>query len=406
MSFIFNYNNNFSLVDNNSKYGVFCQFYNHTGLSRPVQIQSSNSLEYSGAMDESGNLHVVTMPTRYQISYFSYDNNHYTKKTLVENSTETYTFSNPMIHCISNEVHIFYLSNKVGSNAYTMVHQSLSTSSVDTLLDTNYTLQNIKSFSYKDTIYIFYIIQNNHSLLKCLKITSGITEEITLLSSKIPICDYTVCISEDHLDIAYVAELHGKYQLVYYNTQTNASIILCHTLVPSNPVIFWSYNYLWINYVDNNKLNILLSIDRGYSFSSPVLSSIQNPIRRCSFRTNKDCSLKCTELYASTIGSIRLCTLFSIDFEHIHSDSKIPLELELLFEGLSLTQRASSHTDELTQENVQLKEQIKILKLKYEQTPSGSPAAPEENSAVSSSIKSAANAFMEELPLWDAPPRL
>jgi len=406
MSFLFNYNNNFSLVDNNSKYGVFCQFYNHTGLSRPIQIQSPNSLEYSAAIDDAGTIHVVTMPSRYQLNYFSYENNHYSKKTLVENTTETYLFSNPMIHSVNNEVHIFYLSNKVGSNAYAIVHQTLNASSVDALLDTNYTLQNIKSFTYQDTIYIFYMLQNSRYFLKCLKITKGVTEEITLLSSTAPLCDYSVCISENQLDITYVAELHGKYQLVYYNTTTQISMILCHTLIPSSPVIFWSYDYLWINYSDDNKLYILLSIDAGRSFSSPVLSSIQTNIRRMFFRTNKDCSLKCTELYASTSGSIHLCTVFSIDFEHIHLDSKIPVELELLFEGLALSQRASFDTTKLSEENILLKEQLKELKIKYEQALFNCPPTPEENDATPLSIKSVASAFMEELPIWDASPRL
>ena len=407
MSFLLHYNNIFSLVDNNSKYGVFCQFYNHTGLSRPLQIQSLNNTDYSAAMDEAGKLHVLTLPSHHQVAYFCYENGRSSKKMLVESTTETYTFSNPMIHLINNETNIFYLSNKALSNAYAIVHQTLSSSSSQTLLETSYHLENLKSITYRNDIYLFFSIQNTDYFLKCLKITNGTTKELTLLYSKIPISDYCVCLHEDHMDIVYVAEFHGKYQLSYYNTQTNLSKILCNTLVPSNPVIFWYYNYLWINYLDDNKLYILLSIDDGNSFSSPVLCSIQNNIRKCTFTTNKNCSLSCSELYASIVNTyVHMSTLFTIDFDHIHLDSKIPIELELLLEGLSLSQKDCKHAEELLEELSALKEENKRLKTKYDTLLSKSPNFKDDDEAAPSLIKSAASAFMEEFPTWNAPPRL
>ncbi|WP_070000843.1 hypothetical protein [Cellulosilyticum sp. I15G10I2] len=406
MSFLLNFNSSFSVVDNNSKYGIFCQLYNHTGTSRPLQVQTLNCNDYSATMDAKGNLHVIAMPTRYQILYFCYENGHYSKKTLVENTTETYAFSNPIIHSINNQLHAFYLSNRVGSNAYAIVHQTLNASSVETLLDTNYTLKSIKSFSYQNSIYIFYMIQNDDYLINCLKITGSQKEEMTLLTSKLPICDFSVCINETHIDLAYVAELHGKYQLVYYNCGTNLSTPLCHTLSPSNPAIFWYKDYLWINYLEDNKLYALLSIDSGNTFSSPVLTSIQNNTGRYGFITNKECSLRCTELYASVTNSVRINTLFTIDFDHIHLDSKVPLELELLVEGLTLSQNSYSQTAKLMEENVRLKEENRMLKIKYEQPPVSTPSLLTGDENVSSSVKSAASAFMEELTIWDAPPRL
>ncbi len=405
MSYLFNYNNNFSIVENNSKYGVFCQLYNHTGISRPIQIHTSNSADYNAATDNSGNLHVITMPTKYQLSYFSYENGHYTKKTLVENTTEAYAFSNPMIHALGNEIHVFYLSNRTGSNAYSIVHQTLNSPSVETLLDTNCALQTIKSFTYDGSIYIFYMIQHDNYLLNCLKITGSEKQEITVLASKVPVCDYSVCISENHIDIAYVAELHGKYQLVYYNYQNMTANAICHTISPSYPVIFWYRGYLWINYLEDSKLYSLLSIDNGNSFSAPVLSSIQNNTGRYYFMTNKECTLRCTELYASVGNTIRINPVFTIDLDHIHPDSKVPLELELLLEGLTLSPKACSHADELVQENARLKEEIRLLRAKYERTPSTAYTAPADGS-VSSSVKSAAAAFMDELNHWNAPPRL
>lgn len=405
MSFLLNFNNHFSVVDNSSKYGVFCQFYNPTGISRPIQIQALNCTDYSAALDEKGGLHVISMPTRYQILYFTYENGHYAKKTLVENTTETYAFSNPIIHSMANQIHTFYLSNRVGSNAYTIVHQTLNTSSVETLLDTNYTLQNIKSFSHKNSIYIFYILQNDNYFINCLKITGSKKEELTLLTSRLPICDFSVCIDEDHIDIAYVAELHGKYQLVYYNCETKLTNALCHTLSPSNPVIFWYQDYLWINYLEDNKLYVILSIDKGNSFSAPALCSIQNITGRYCFLTYKTCSLRCTELYASAANSIRINTLFTIDFEHIHPDSKIPLELELLIEGLTLSQKSNPIVAQLIEENQRLKEENKMFRLKYEQPLSANQSTVSGENQ-DSSVKSAASAFMEELSFWDAPPRL
>lgn len=406
MSFLLNYNNTFFTIDNNSKYGVFCQLYSQTGLSRPIQIQSLNCTDYSAAINSSGSLHAISMPSRHQITYFCYENGHYLKKSLVENATETYAFSNPAIHCINNELHILYLSNRVGSNAYSIVHQTLNNAQVDTLLDTNYTFQNIKSYAYEDTIYLFYIVQTDSYILNCLKIKDSKVEIVPLFSSKVPIYDYCVCLKDHHIYITYIAELHGKYQLIFYSVKDKLSNVLCNTLSPSNPVIFWYYDYLWVNYLEDNKLYVVLSINGGRSFSSPVLCSLQNTVGKYTFTTDKNSSLKCTELYASIGTSIRLATLYAIDFENIHPDSKIALELELLFEGLLLSQKASDSLTSLSLENETLRSELKTLKLQYDRLLGHSASShPDDKSAVSS-IKSAASAFMEELPNWDAPPRL
>ncbi|MDF2878550.1 MAG: hypothetical protein K0S30_1646 [Clostridia bacterium] len=362
MSFLLNYNNTFFTIDNNSKYGVFCQLYSQTGLSRPIQIQSLNCTDYSAAINRSGSLHAISMPSRHQITYFCYENGHYIKKSLVENATETY-------------------------------------------LDTNYTFQNIKSFSHEDTIYLFYIVQTDSYILNCLKIKDSKVEIIPLFSSKVPIYDYCVCLKDHQIYITYIAELHGKYQLIFYSVKDKLSNVLCNTLSPSDPVIFWYYDYLWVNYLEDNKLYALLSINGGRSFSSPVLCSLQNAIGKYIFTTDKNCSLKCTELYASLGTSIRLATLYAIDFENIHPDSKISLELELLFEGLLISQKSSDSLTSLSQENETLKAELKTLKLQYDRLLSG-PAASHTDDKPASSIKSAASAFMEELPNWDAPPRL
>ena len=406
MSFLFNYSNQFSLVDNNSKYGVFCQLYTHSGMSRPIQIQAQNNQDYHATMDKAGQIHVLSMPSRYQISYFNYDAGHYSKKTIVENATETYTFSNPIIHTLEEALHIFYLSNKVGSNTYAIVHQVLNDSSVETLLETTYSLHELKSYVFDDSIYIFYVIQNNDYLLKCLKITKDSKKDLTLFASKLPICDYCVCLSENLIEVTYVAALHGKYQLIYYNSRANSLKILCNTLTPSNPSIFWYYGYLWISYLEDNKLRTILSIDEGNSFSAPILCTIQNTTRRFICMVLKNCSLRCTELYASISNVVHLNTLFFIDFEQIHPDSKVSLELELLIEGLTLSKKACSHITELMAENTALKEEVKLLKAKYEPHFLNTTVSPKDSEGVPTSIKSAANAFMDELPNWDAPPRL
>ena len=73
----------------------------------------------------------------------------------------------------------------------------------------------------------------------------------------------------------------------------------------------------------------------------------------------------------------------------------MPVELELLLEGLAL-HRCKKENCEIIAESNRLKQELGMLK---KQTPSSSTKK-------QTNISSAKTAFMEELTSWDLPPRL
>ena len=395
MPYIFYSNRTFSLIDFTPKNGVFCQIFSSNYSPKPIQIQFQSTQEYSAHMDHTGKLYVATMPDTSHLNYYTFENNRFIKNTLVSNNSSNYTLSSPMIYTLQDVPYITYLSNQAHSNTYNFVQENLLQPQLTTLL-TSYTRpEHIKYFVTSDAIYIFYITFDEVYQLNALQITPTAVKPIIYLKSSQPIVDYSICLDEYTLHITYVAELHGKYQLLYFNTRDQTITSLATTQYPPQPVIFCYYHALWINAMIEHKLQMFISIDQGQNFSIPVTSSLQNNIHRCHFLTHNSSSLIAHELYAAIGSSLKLCTIAMADVEHFHSDTTVSPELELLLEGLVLA----------SQSKIVAPSPIPPFTKEPSSSSSKHPHASNKAPA-SNTLNDATAAFMNELSGWDLPPRI
>lgn len=393
MPFLFHKNKQFTWIQETNKNGVICQvFAVHPG--KPLQIISTAPTSYAACMSETGKLHVITMPDAYHLNYHVNEGNHFTKQVIIANTTSSYTLSSPMVYLLDEEPYITYISYQEGhAGDYNFVQDCLTHTNLKTLLTIKNKPEQIKYFKRGEAVYIFFISYEGYYQLSALRITS---KEVTLhhyLSMSMPIIDYSVCFSEENelvTRIAYVTELHGKFQLMYWDSKQMGAKLLLNSLAPCMPALFSYYHALWINVIVDQKVCVLLSIDQGENFSMPVPCSLQNNMQRCYFTSyDTENTLSCTQMYASITSHIKLATIAQIDLDHFHHDTNLSPEVELLLEGLSL---AAYQTIE------QPKEQQVIVSEKVEETilPKVQPQ----------DVDLAKKNFMNQLNGWDFQPRI
>ena len=355
-------------------------------------------------MDSSGKLYVAAMPDAFHLNYYVFENNRFTKTSLVSNTSSNYNLSTPMIYALNNIPYIIYLSHQTSSNAYNFVCENLMQPSLTTLLTLYQAPEQIKYFQTSSEIYIFYITFDETYRLNALCITPQATRVITFLNSPQPISDYSICIEGSRIHITYVAEFHGKFQLFYFNTENNKLTALATTQHSSRPVVFCYYHALWINAMIDHKLHMLISIDQGENFSIPVPSSLQNNIHQCHFQSHKNSSLIAQELYASIGPSIKLCTIAMADIDHFHSDTSVSPEIALLLEGLVLASSHPTYVSQPQQSYAQALPKTNSPKMPSLKTNS---APPKQEPPSQNTVESAKSAFMvQELNSWDLPPRI
>lgn len=395
MPYAFYHDHNFSLVDSTSKNRVYYQSFSSSYSSKPVSIQFQGTKEYSAHMSPEGRLYVAAMPDAFHLNYYTLENNRFLKNSLVSNKASNYQLSSPIIYTLFGQPFVIYLSHQLHSNAYNFVHENLSQPNLTTLLTLYSQPEQLKYYLQSDILYIFYITFDETYHLNALCISTEKTWVTTYLQSSFPIADYSICMDDDHIHITYVIELHGKYQLIYCNPSTNTVTPLITTQYPSNPSVFLYYHALWINALIDHKLHMFISMDEGHTFSIPVPCSIQNNIHKCQVLIQKPSSLVANELYLSLGSSIKMCTIAMIDFEHFHSDSFIPAELELLLEGILLSCR-TSHP-----------ETVPISRSESSSHHINNTQNNKTAALQPKSVEKAKNDFMEnDLNGWDLPPRI
>lgn len=402
MSYIFHTPHQFILIDSTVKNGVFCQFFSSSYYPKPIQIHNQPALDYSAHMSTNGTLYVAVMTDAFHLNYYVYENNRFTRHTLVSNAASNYQLSSPVLYAFYDAPYLIYLSHQTHSTIYSFVQENLLHPQLTTLYTCTSEPQLAKSFITDSRVYIFFLTFDEAYHLNLLQLSPNEAYVSVVLSSPQPITDYSVCIEEEILHIAYVSELHGKYQLNYYNPQTSIITPLATTQYPSNPVIFCYYNLIWINAFINHKLQMLISIDDGEHFSIPTPCSMQNNIHRCHFLTQKVSPFVGQEIYASITSTLKLCTLAMIDIPHFHYDSVTPPELELLLEGLVLA--LSTSNSSVTQPQPPEIEAPSSLDLPKKPPKSTSNSTPPTSN--STYLEEATNAFMNELTGWDLPPKI
>lgn len=396
MPYIFHTKHALILIDSSPKNGVFCQTFSSSSNPKSVQIYPQHITDYSAHMDESGKLYVAIMPDASHLNYYTYEGNRFNRHILIANTNSNYTLSSPILYSLDNNPYIIYLSHQNHSTTYNFVQENVTHSELSTLFVCNSQPTLIKSYMTQSNLYIFFITYDNTYHLNALQINSTGSFAMTYLSSYHPIVDYSICIEDTDasnppcIHIAYVSELHGQYQLGYFNTHSAQITPLMTTQYSTSPILFCYYNMIWINALINHKLQMLISIDHGQNFSLPAPCSIQNNIHRYYFSTPHSSPFIGQEVYATTTSTLKLCTLAMIDLPHFHPDTVIPAELELLLEGLLLSLDTASTTPPIPKN----------------EPPISSTSSQPNDVPPKSTLKDAKSAFMNELTGWDLPPKI
>lgn len=465
MPYLFHYKNNFYMVDYTPRSGLCCSIPGTSGTSKMHQLHPNKSLGYSSSIDAEGKLHIITLADPSHIYHLTFDNGYSLRQQLVANASTHYIFSSPMLFNLYDELHMIYISHQSGLNDYHFVYQNLNSSQLDTLLNVDTEPLLVKGFTSNTALYVFYILKNISNELHCLTLTHQGALDVLLLEAGVPITDYTVCIANEQIALSYVLERYGKYELAYYHSNLEAPITLCTSTYPSKPAVFEYYDGIFINAMIDRKLQTFYTPTKNAFFMEPITSSIQNNLQRYFFKSYSIPSLSACEVYATTTMPFYISTLYAIDFDHIHPQSKLPAEFELLTRGLhygsqtseaaklkaennalrsqiesltaatynnivslhtvssakhkntsapkpiSATSKTASHLDPASEteelyNDSSLASPSKIQKTKPMRSKSKAVKASKETQNTSSdSISSAKNAFMSELTSWDLPPK-
>lgn len=396
MSSICYSNKNFFFIDSSSKNGVFCRFFLPNGKSRSLLLQSTPTTDYSANLAPDGKPEMVILSDASHIYYYTYAGTQFTK-TLLISAENNAVLKYPFIYMQNHISHMVYLSKQ--PSKYQLIHHVIGQESTDVLVTFDECPTLIKYYETPDALYCFYVSKDTYYHLNCIKIEVDHATTLCYLQTEKAINDYSICIHQNNVHVCYVAEASRHYQLYYMNALNREVIPLTSSPTPMAPAIFYYYHGLWINTLIDNKLHVLLSVNSGSTFSIPVPCSMQSHLQRSSFTCSPSNHLSAQEVYLSLDTKLRLCVISTIDIEGFHEYSNIPLELELLLEGLSLGLQPQP-SQAVIAENNRLKQEIELLK--RQQATTSNHNTPKSKATISS----AANSFMEELTSWDLPPRL
>ena len=391
MAYLFHTQNGFTIVDSTTKNSIFYQTFSSSHSGKPVPIFSQPVASYSACMDASNKLYVAISPDAFHLNYYTYENNRFLKNVLVSNQNSNYMISSPIIYHFQTQTSpsIVYLSHQLHSQVYQFISETPYQHQLVSLLTLSTTPYCIKNYTLSNAIWIFFITSDTCYHLQALHITDTETHYYNYLNLSEPIIDYSICIEDELLHIAYVSELHGKYQLSYFNTFQNKLTHLLTTQSPCNPAVFCYYNMIWLHIIVNHRLQMMLSIDEGQSFSTPTPCSIQNNVYRSFFFTQKVSPFIGQELYASIGSTLKLCTIAMIDLPRFHLDSHISTELELLIEGFLLALENTVSSPSVQTDKASL---------------SSHPISAHNLNAPT--LERAKNDFMQDLAGWELPPKI
>ena len=337
------------LINHSVKNGLYSQTLSPSGLSRPLVIHRNHTSQYSATLDHNQDLHIITQPSPEQIIHLHYKENNLTRNIILEDPKGIYHFSNLHVIGAKEHVHLFYTANQPIGDSCDLIHHILcqeNKSEPYPIMSFSQTHLGFRFISYQDNIYLLYgDITDQYSLY--LMMYSGDQWEAAQLvsTSSSPIDDFQLCI-DNHgtIHLVYVQEKYGRYHLLYKKKENNiwCDEVLLHTTSNSiNPSIFTYHRGLWVTYVDNNQLQMILSMDNGNRFSQSVKCSLQGgDLEPCNFiwapGTLPD-SFSGNMLYALIAPSLRVGVLSHIDMIGLHPDMAPNTELELFVDGIFYT---------------------------------------------------------------------
>lgn len=379
------------LLNHSNNNGVYSQVLSANGLSRPTIISRNANSNYSATLDNDNNLHILLQPSKEQVIHLHYKDKNVTRNTILEDPKNIYNFSNLKTIYATNQVHLFYTAKKPTEDSYELIHHILcKEDKFETCPILSFPSERLDFCyqHYNDKIFILYSeLSDSYCLNIIVYENNNWTEPITIKKSTFPIDDFQFCIdSQGRIHIVYVNEKYGRYHLSYkqyYGEGFSDDISLYSTSTIIYPTIFTYHDGIWINFIGDDKLQMILSMDNGISFSKNVDSSIQNnELRRCNFLSAPDIlplNFNCNTIFASLSFPIRAGIISSIDMINFHPDLRPNTELELFIDGilhtfpgnatpsntLAISQDVENRIKELETENNELKQVQKHMVEQY-----------------------------------------
>ncbi len=333
------------LLNQSTKNGLYSQALSSNGLSRPVIINRSNTSNYTATIDHNQDLHIITQPSKEQIIHLHYKNNNVNRSIILEDPKGIYNFSNLYALSSKEHVHLFYTANQPIGDSCELIHHILcQENKIETRPILSFESEHL-GFNYMahdNKIFLLYGEKKETYLLQIISYQDGQwLKPLPVASSPFPIDDFQFCISnEDHIHVVYVQEKYGRYHLIYKKQISNiwSDETILHTSATAiDPCIFTYHRGIWVNFLQNNRLQMILSMDNGNTFSKNVDCSLQSPeLERCNFVSAPETlasTFSTNMLYASLTYPIRTGIIANIDMINLHPDIKANIELELLLDG-------------------------------------------------------------------------
>lgn len=340
------HNNQLLLLNHSAKNGLYSQTLSPSGLSRPIIINRSNTSGYSATVDHNQDLHIITQPSKEQVMHLHYKDKNITRNVLLEDPKGIYNFSNLHAISVKEYVHLFYTANKpIGGSSELIHHILCQENKIEPcpILSFSSKALGFRYLAYNGDIFLLYGEVSDHYLLKIIIYSNGKwSKPMVVTTSSFPIEDLQFCMDHNgRIHIIYVQEKYGRYNLVYkrYSNKSWSDEIIIHTSSSTiKPTVFTYHRGIWVNFIDDGKLQMILSMDNGNTFSKNVDCSLQtSELRRCNFVSAPDTlpsTFNSTMLYASLSQSIRAGIISRIDMINFHPDMKPNTELELFIAGI------------------------------------------------------------------------
>ncbi len=396
MPFLLRGPDRFFLIESRIRQGLICYPYTQDGFIKPILLNNYTTQNYTATLDCNGLPYVVTETNKHQLLGISYVNGLLEKHILFEDTHYHYMFGHLHLSLLDETLYLFYsVKHPTGTGRAFMCKRLDDTDEpVTVLLPSIPDTSCVKILTSGTTCFILYTDFDQQHLLKCMTFTQGVTNETCLYTSSLPITDFNACLLHGEVHITCIVDAYGKQQASYFSTLNPTCQVLAIKQPTTAPCLFASDAYLWLTYIENGRLFMMLSSNAGHCFSIAVPSSLHGTFGTYTYAGVPAFNLNGTTMHAMYSPHLRLAVLGAIDLKGIHPDIAPLTELDLLLEGSKVHHPLPRKASPLPP--------APSLPL-----PTSSPSAEDIIPPLTPNkdIPSATKAFMDGQTLFDAPPK-
>lgn len=283
MPYLLSKNNTNVLVDKTGE-NIYYRNYPSMYNSRAIVVAKTSSNEYTAQIDSDNNMHIIYKSSNNSIIHLYESNGKFDKKIVLDDFNNIYKISNLKYIC-DEKNYLFYCAVNPYEKTSDLIFHSFSKTE-DIEPQSLLTLPNLNSpyecILHNRMIYLLCSVQNENKYELNLY-RYNIAEDTwydyeTIVTLTNPINDYSLCIYNDEIRVAYVVEQFGYNKLLYTSKSDHWSepieIYSCGQKL--SPIIFTYNNIIWINWKEQNLLKASLSSNNGKFFTEAQKCSAQS----------------------------------------------------------------------------------------------------------------------------------